>query len=301
MCGIDNAEEICETSEPAITSVQRDLEGEGFIAAKMLGLRISGSVSVSPLMPIRRDSTLGPKFTRKEDEYALCTPSGLILKGRVGGRYAFESVVADGLECGSFTFMVYHGDWQDIERVESAKWMPGRKALRISGVRNSGQKAFRVTCDIVPFAGKPWFGCNVVSVDNIGKENLDNVSVWLRQYAPWAKDAAFAGAVRQVPDLWKRPASGVWFRALDGAWCGAATFAKTVKTFNYYTAYDGSAHPDAEFGDSKMLNLAPGASWSPDGRVWMVAGAGFGGADGWEKFIEEFSGWWHKSGGKGKR
>jgi len=241
------------------------------------------------------------KFARVGDGYALSTASGLDLKGRVGGHHAFESVSVNGLECGSFTFMVYHGEWHDVERIESAKWIPRRGALRISGVCSSGRKAFRVTCDIVPFAGKPWFGCDVASVDNTGEENLDNVSVWLRQYAPWSKDAARAGAVRQVPDLWKRPASGVWLRASDGAWCGAATFSRAVKTFNYYTAHDGSAHPDAEFGDTKPLQLAPGATWKPNGKVWMVAAAGSGGAGGWEKFLEQFSCWWHECKGKGLR
>ena len=231
-------------------------------------------------------------FNRNGDKYELRSRSGLILIGRVGGRYAFESVVANGLECGPFTFMVYHGDWKDIERIESIKWLPQQRTLRISGVHDSGQKSFRVIGDIMPFSNRPWFACNIVSVDNLGTENLNNVSVWLRQYAPWAKDSGRADAVKQVPDLWKRPPSGVWIRTFDGAWCGAATFASTVKTFNYYTAWNGSVHPDAEFAETTSLTLLPGASWKPERRVWMVAAAGEGGSNGWLDFIEEFSNWW---------
>lgn len=61
LCGMDNVKEVCESVSPTITSIQRDVESEGYVAAKMLSSRISGAVSVGPLMPIRRGSTLGSR------------------------------------------------------------------------------------------------------------------------------------------------------------------------------------------------------------------------------------------------
>ena len=231
-------------------------------------------------------------FAREGDRYSLTTSEGLCLKGRVGGQMAFESVRVDGLDCGSFTFMVYHGDWQDIERVESAEWMSQSGALRIAGTGKSGCKSFRVVCDIVPFTGTPWFACNVVSVENTGAEDFADASVWLRQYSSWAKDAALPEAPKPVPDMWNAPASGVWIRAADGAWCGAATYAETVKQFIYYVSADGAPHPDAAFskhGSTAPMRLAAGARWQPGGQVWMVAAAGRGGLDGWHAFLDDFS------------
>ena len=231
-------------------------------------------------------------FVRKGDAYTLTTAGGLVLKGRVGGCFALDSVVAGGLDCGSFTFMVYNGAWQDIERVEAVKWLPKQGAMRISGTGKDGGKSFRVTADIVSIPGKPWFACNVVSVDNIGKEDFADVSVWLRQYAPWAKETAGVDGCKPVPDLWKAPASGVWIRPGDGAWCGAATYSRNVKQFIYYVGGDGSVHPDAAFSEHGFapvaMPLPAGASWKPDGKAWMVAAAGRGGIEGWRSFVDGF-------------
>lgn len=230
------------------------------------------------------------EFTREGDAYSLRTSSGLVLKGRVGGRFAFDSVVWSGLDCGPFTFMLFHGDWQDIEHVESAEWKPEAETLRISGTGKSGEKAFRITCDIVPSATRPWFGCNVVAVENIGTASLDDVSVWLRQYAPWAGDSALADAARTVPDLWGRPVSAAWIRARDGAWCGAATFAQTSMLFKYWISDGGKPHPDAAFREAgEPMRLAPGERWCPEGRVWLVAAAGSGGAPDWDAFLADLS------------
>jgi hypothetical protein len=227
-------------------------------------------------------------FTQSGDEYSLDAPTGLKLKGRIGGRYAFDSVVADGLECGPFTFMLYHGDYQDIDRVESVEWLPERGALRVTGVGAKGAKSFRLVYDVMPFAAKPWFAANVVSVENTCAEDFSDIKVFFRQYAPWYGDWA-KGGYRAPQNVWKAPASAVWIRSADGAWCGGATYAQTMRYFIYWISGDGAPHPDAMFSPVGSTRLAAGATWHPEGQVWMVAAAGRGGADGWRRFLKDFA------------
>ena len=227
-------------------------------------------------------------FTQSGDEYSLDAPTGLKLKGRIGGRYAFDSVVADGLECGPFTFMLYHGDYQDIDRVESVEWLPERGALRVTGVGAKGAKSFRLVYDVMPFAAKPWFAANVVSVENTCAEDFSDIKVFFRQYAPWSGDWA-KGGYRAPQNVWKAPASAVWIRSADGAWCGGASYAQTMRYFIYWISGDGAPHPDAMFSPVGSTRLAAGAAWRPEGQVWMVAAAGRGGADGWRKFLKDFA------------
>lgn len=226
---------------------------------------------------------------RQSGEYAITTPAGLVLKGRVGSKNVFDSVVARGLDCGRFTLMVFNGEYCDIDRVESAEWDEARGALRVSGVGGSARRAFRVVCDIVPFGDRPWFGANMVSVENIGEEEFTDIKAFFRQYAPWSGDWA-KGGYRAPQNVWKAPSSGVWIRSADGAWCGAATYAATVRDFIYWISGDGAPHPDAVFSPKGDTHLAPGARWEPRGTVWMIAAAGTGGPDGWRRFLADFAG-----------
>ncbi len=226
-------------------------------------------------------------FTRVGDDYRLEVPTGLVLAGRVGGRAAFDTVTVNGLACGPFTFMLYHGDYQDIDRVESVEWIPSRGALRIAGVGAKGRKSFRLVYDVMPFVRRPWFAASVVSVENTGAEDFTDLKVFFRQYAPWAGDWS-KGGHKAPQNVWKAPSSAVWIRSADGAWCGGATYARTVRHFIYWISGDGAPHPDAMFSPIGSTHLAAGATWAPQGQVWMVAAAGRGGADGWQKFLDEF-------------
>jgi hypothetical protein len=228
-----------------------------------------------------------PSFVRDGDAYTLTTGAGLVLKGRVGGRNAFDSVVAVGIDYGRFTFMLFHGSYQDIDRVESAEWLPERGVLRIAGTGVSDRKSFRIVCDIVPFATKPWFAANAVSVENTGEEEFSDIKVFFRQYAPWASDWV-KGGFRTPQNVWKAPASAAWIRSADGAWCGAATYAQTIRHFVYWISGDGAPHPDAMFSPAGSTRLAAGARWEPQGQVWMVAAVGACGPDGWRRFLNEF-------------
>ena len=240
------------------------------------------------MFPADAASSSGAAFSRDGDAYSLATGAGLLLKGRIGGRNAFDSVVANGLECGRFTLMVFNGDYLDVDRVESVEWMPERGILRISAVGGRGRKTFGIVCDIVPFAARPWFAANVVRVENTGTEEFSDVKVFFRQYAPWSADWA-KGGYKAPSNVWKMASSAVWIRSSDGAWCGAATYAPTVRHFIYWISGDGAPHPDAMFSPIGATRLAAGAKWEPQGQVWMVAAAGTGGADGWRKFLGDFA------------
>ena len=59
LLGVDNDVALCETLNPAISSIQLDFERAGFAAARMIGERENGSASISPLLAVRRRSTGG--------------------------------------------------------------------------------------------------------------------------------------------------------------------------------------------------------------------------------------------------
>lgn len=240
------------------------------------------------LFPADEARSSGTAFSRDGDAYTLATAGGLVMKGRVGGRNVFDSVVADGVDCGRFTFMLFHGDYRDIDRVDSAEWSPERGVLRIAARGASGRKSFRIVCDIVPFAAKPWFAANVVRVENTCAEEFSDIKVFFRQYAPWSADWA-KGGFKAPQNVWKAPSSAVWICSSDGAWCGGATYAPTVRHFVYWMSGDGTPHPDAMFSPVGSTRLDAGAKWEPHGQVWMVAAAGRGGADGWRRFLSEFA------------
>lgn len=121
LCGIDNAEDICETSEPTITSVQRDLEGEGFIASKMLGSCISGSVSVPPLMPIWRSSTFGSKKSTYRIVAALNMIRGEACNGLEARDVIARSAVSKSLFNMRFREARGHSVHDEIEYVRFEK------------------------------------------------------------------------------------------------------------------------------------------------------------------------------------
>ena len=227
-------------------------------------------------------------FTRDGDVYTLSTDAGLELRGSVGGRHAFGSVKANGVECGPFTFMVFHGSYQDIGRVETVEWMERSRSLRITGSGKKGEKSFRVVCDVVPLDGRPWFGCSCVCVENTGSCDFSDVKFFFRQYAPWTADWS-KGSYKAPQNVWNAPASAVWISSADGAWCGAATYAPTVRHFVYWLSGEGAPHPDAMFSPRGSTRLMPGERWEPKGEVWIVAAAGTGGPNGWRRFVDDFA------------
>ena len=61
LVSVDNLEELCESGNPPISSIQLDFERMGFLAARALGEKAAGRVPilVDPLMVVRRKSTSG--------------------------------------------------------------------------------------------------------------------------------------------------------------------------------------------------------------------------------------------------
>ena len=58
LLGVDNAVAMCESSPPALSSIQIDHERSGYLAAKLVGER-RDPVAISPLLTVRRESTRG--------------------------------------------------------------------------------------------------------------------------------------------------------------------------------------------------------------------------------------------------
>ena len=243
-----------------------------------------------------------PSFSKSADgAYTLRTAAGLVLSGRIGGKHLLGSVTFGGIEYGPFTAMLYHGSWQDVERVVSAEWDAARGTLRVAGEGRSGEKAWRMTCEITPTPNtrhptnpptqtpSPFlsFFCSVVSVENIGAVPLEGCSAWLRQYPSWAIEK-LTGGFRTAIDVWKQPDADLWMRGADGVWCGAATTSPLVFNFHYWVTVDKTPHPDASFAPRGGFTLAPGEVWDAQELAWYLAGVGTGGADGWRAFLDAF-------------
>ena len=308
-----DAEALHEAPLPAERPAPEGAEPPRTAVEALAGLGGS-SGSVSPVV----DADTGA--------YTLLTPSGMVLSGRIGGKCMLDTIVLDGIDYGSFTAMLFHGDWQNIDRVTSAEWLPERETLRIAGELRDSDKAFRITCDITPVGelGGALGNCaisgggalgdralpvgadlraarfesatppsaflvNVIRVDNIGEAPLTDGSVFLRQNPPWAADK-LTGGFRFAPNVWKAPDADLWARTSDGAWCGAATTSPCVQHFRYWVSLpDKAAHPDAAFAPQPAgIALAPGESYDPQGRMWYLAAYGTGGEAGWRRFLDAF-------------
>ena len=48
-------------------------------------------------------------------------------------------------------------------------------------------------------------------------------------------------------------------------------------------------HPDILMAPPEGIEIAPGESYDPEGRMWIVAGFGAGGVAGWQRFLDEIS------------
>ncbi len=213
----------------------------------------------------RKQST----FEKEGDTYTLSSLDGrLRCTGRIGGKFMLESIKLGGIDYGPFTAMLYHGKWQDVDRVTAVEWLSERGTLRVTGELRDETKAFRIICDITPLptaktaaaSGQRQDAAVLVSVprvDNIGEAPYENGSVWLRQYAPWAVEK-LTGGFRFATNVWKQPDADVWVRASDGAWCGAASTSPLLKIMHYWVTVDKAPHPDASFAPQGNIVLAPG-------------------------------------------
>ena len=221
---------------------------------------------------------------RDGDAYELSNGAGLVLRGKIGGRYMFDSVSLKGSELGSYTGMLNDRVggklmWHDATRVRGAGWDAGWKPF-VNGTgtlivtsegacANGGKFALKHAITLYP--DRPFFLCELVEAKNVGDRPIDVEAFYFREYAPYFADKREM-KIKRVPNLWKAPMRDAWFRKSDGAFYGGASCAPLVSLFQYIIMDGGrSQHPDARFTPEKKLVLAPGEAYRPEGKMWMLA------------------------------
>jgi len=244
----------------------------------------------------------GVVYTRNGDDYTLTTRGGLVLSGRAGEGCVFSRVTLKGLDIGRYNAMVCYNDghlrWQDMSKVTDVSFSENRGwgVLKVTGEFRScdGRLGFSLLQNIAIHPDEPYFIADVTKVTNIGTIPIDMQDIYLRQYAPYAKDKA-SRKKRNVPNLWKAPHQDVWVRDADGAWWGGMTKSSACTKFRYFLIGDGG-HPDACFmpvGEAPegspdgCWRIMPGAEYDPRGTIWALFAGGTGGYDGWERKIRE--------------
>ena len=221
---------------------------------------------------------------RDGDAYELSNGAGLVLRGKIGGRYMFDSVSLKGSELGSYTGMLNDRVggklmWHDATRVRGAGWDAGWKPFvngtgtlivtSVGDCANGGK--FLLKHAITLYPDRPFFLCELVEAKNIGGVPIDVEAFYFREYAPYFADKT-SMKIKRVPNLWKAPMRDAWFRKSDGAFYGGASCAPLVSLFQYHIMDGGrSQHPDARFTPEKKLVLAPGEAYRPEGKMWMLA------------------------------
>ena len=235
----------------------------------------------------------GGSCVRDGARYVVSNDAGLSLEGEVGGKRIFDAVKVGGATVGSFNVMLnYMSDaglrWTDINKVTAADWRDG--VLTVTGQGGGGDRRFELTVSISPVPGKPLFLCELTSAKNIGKTPLKVRSFFFRQYAPYAAEKSSVKAPKRVPNLWKEPMADAWVRPSDGMYFGGLSFAPAASSIYYFVLPDGGQHPDAMFAPSAPFEMAPGASFRPDGGIWMLCAAGaHGGLEAWGKLVDELA------------
>ncbi len=262
---------------------------EGITASEFLARFGVADVSSANSVALRRDG----------DAYELSNGAGLVLRGKIGGRHMFDSVSLKGSELGSYTGMLNDRVggklmWHDATRVRGAGWDAGWKPFvngtgtlivtSVGDCANGGK--FLLKHAITLYPDRPFFLCELVEAKNIGGVPIDVEAFYFREYAPYFADK-LAMKIKHVPNLWKAPMRDAWFRKSDGAYYGGVSFAPLATLFQYHIMDGGrSQHPDARFSPEEKLVLAPGESYRPDGKMWMLAICGLDGVDGWRKAID---------------
>lgn len=235
---------------------------------------------------------------RTDGRYVVRNAAGLELAGRLGGRYMFDTIKLAGRTLGSYTGMLNDQNaaggfrWHDARNVTAmdARVENGAAVLTVTSEGGVAPDAlFRLTHRITVFPDKPWFLCDLVSVQNVGTKPIDVRAIYFRQYSPFAFDKQ-SSAHKAVPNLWKAPLRDAWVRTSDGTYFGGLTQAATGTMFAYQLMNDGkSQHPDAMFTPETPLVLAPGAVYEPKGTMWMLALCGLDGYAGFKAVTEKWA------------
>jgi len=271
--------EVASGTKIAMPAERPAPKKEGITASEFLARFGVADVSSANNVALRRDG----------DAYELSNGAGLVLRGKIGGRYMFDGVSLKGIELGSYTGMLNDRidgklRWHDATRVTAVEWKPSEKGGTLfvtaeGDCANGGR--FSLKHAITPCPHGPFFLCELVEAKNVGDSPIDVEAFYFREYAPYFADR-LAMKMKSVPNLWKAPMRDAWFRESDGAYYGGVSFAPLATLFKYHIMDGGrSQHPDAMFSPEEKLVLAPGEAYRPGGKMWMLAICGLDGVDGW--------------------
>ena len=235
----------------------------------------------------------GVSCVRKGDSYEISNKSGLLLKGKVGGKYMFDSVSFEGEKMGTYNVMLCHVPgrkvWVEPGKVKEFSFREenGYGVARAVSEYSNGEDSFVIDHEVRIYPDSPRMVCIVNGIENTGKRALNLHSFYFRQYA---KFKVSGEKVKEVPNLWRSPVKAVWMGAEGSLYWGAFSFAPDANGFTYYVNKNGGLHPDAFFkiasqdgSEDKPFVLAPGETFAVDGRFWMVSVCGRDGIKGWRK------------------
>lgn len=232
---------------------------------------------------------------RKGGAYEIRNKCGFTLKGNMGGRRMFHSVIVDGKDIGAYNLMLCHivkdRTWVEPSKVKAFSFREenGYGIIDATSEYNAGERAFVIDHEIIVFPDSPRMMCNVKRIVNTGKKELNLNSFYFRQYA---KFKITKEKIKQVPNLWRAPDKAVWLSADDTSYWGCMSFSPAANNFYYYLNKNGGQYPDAYFeiastdpAEKKSVPLKPGETYDPAGRFWMFATGGHDGAEGWNKNV----------------
>ena len=187
-----------------------------------------------------------------------------------------------------------HVDWvAATEAVPAPASAGGGSDVVFRGTTASGP--FDVAMRFYEPEGAPFFVAELLSVKNAGDKPLPFDSVFFR-----VMPADFEGAeAARGDDVFAPPAAGqptpippmLWRPWRSGAWIlpdstvlGLLSPRKTGVQIRFWR--DANFHADAEMRYPKRT-LAPGESWAPDTRPFVIGTAVSGGEEGWRAFCRD--------------
>ena len=175
--------------------------------------------------------------------------------------------------------------WTFADRETGAFVEPDGARVVTNEARTAGFAAQVVTRWRTKGFDNAFFG-EVVAVINLSAAPVTIESLSFRHVPPFASVAEPQNEQWGQTVLWKPLRAAGWV-APDGAWAGVLSAAPLADYFGAsYDAQKNDAHALASFRFTTVdartpLTLAPGATWTADGRVWALFAAGTGGKSGW--------------------
>ena len=238
-----------------------------------------------------------PGVRREGDSFVLerpkGSPSGLVLRGRIGGKSAVDEISYDGAKYGSLGVMLA------LEKDDGIAWCGAggvesfevdEKFCRVTVKVRGAQDGFEYEAELEIGVNRGYFA-SLKRVVNTGAKPLAIRNVFFRQGTEGMGDVA---AVEEVPLLWNASARAAWV-SQDGRFHGAHSLSRLARNFTYWSDAHGQ-HPDAWFdpewredGSRAPLVLAPGATWDPKGEIYIVGSVGPGGTDAWREISRRAS------------